>query len=340
MNWLEAKYVDILTTRFQNLHKTKSYWRFSCPYCREYETSSHKRKARGYILDRGEHYQFYCHRCGAKPYFPKMLEELDSSLYKDYIKEKYLSSGSKKRVEYKEPPPVAMEEKLKNPLRYIQKISRMEDDHFAKQYVLARQIPDEYIRQLYFAPKFMTWINTMIPDKFSNAALSNDEPRLVIPFINKNNRMHAVQGRSFDKASELKYITLVLNESIPSVYGLDKYDLHTTGYVTEGPLDSMFLPNSLATAGGDIASKLSTFNKDNLIIVYDNECRSPHTIKKIQHAIKSGFKCCVWPKNIVQKDINDMILAGYSQESIKNIIDENSYSGLKAVLALNNWSKC
>ena len=50
-----------------------------------------------------------------------------------------------------------------------------------------------------------------------------------------------------------------------------------------------------------------------------------------------GYKVCVWPETIKEKDINDMVL-----NQIPNIIDvinNNTLQGLSLNLAINNWSK-
>jgi hypothetical protein len=101
----------------------------------------------------------------------------------------------------------------------------------------------------------------------------------------------------------------------------------------------MFIPNSIATAGGDLVSSISSFDKKNLVIVYDNEPRSKDTKKKLDKAIMQGYNVCIWPENMDHKDINDMILAGLSSEFIQHIIKTNTYRDLSAKMALTKWSK-
>ena len=47
-------------------------------------------------------------------------------------------------------------------------------------------------------------------------------------------------------------------------------------------------------------------------------------------------KMVVWPKNIEEKDINDMIIAG---REVSEIISMNTFSGLSLKLAISQWSK-
>jgi hypothetical protein len=224
------------------------------------------------------------------------------------------------------------------PLKGLKKVSQLSPDHAIKKFVVKRKIPNPYHAKLFACPNFMTFVNSLIPNKFSEDALKHDEMRLLIPFFDKDKNLHAFQGRSIGK-NKTKYITIVLNEETPKVYGLDAVDFNKKVNVFEGPIDSMFVPNSIATAGGEMIPVLKSFNKDNLIIVYDNEPRSKETIKKLDKAILNGYNVCIWPENMDHKDINDMVLAGLSPEFIQHIIRDNTYRDLSAKLALTKWRK-
>jgi hypothetical protein len=101
----------------------------------------------------------------------------------------------------------------------------------------------------------------------------------------------------------------------------------------------MFIPNSIATAGGDLVSTIKDLPKDKLVIVYDNEPRNKHTIDKIQKSIYNSYQVCIWPINFLYKDVNEAIMGGLSAEFVQYIIDTNTFRDLKAKLALNMWSK-
>jgi hypothetical protein len=44
----------------------------------------------------------------------------------------------------------------------------------------------------------------------------------------------------------------------------------------------------------------------------------------------------IWPDTIVEKDINDMVLAG---RDVQSIVECNNYSGLEAKLKFTTWKK-
>ena len=167
--------------------------------------------------------------------------------------------------------PVFMKE---GPLKGLKKVSQLAPDHPIKVFVDERKIPTIYHSKLFVCPNFMRFSNGLVPNKFSKDALAHDETRLLIPFLDSNKSLHAYQGRSLRANSAVKYITIVLEESVPKLYGLDTVDTNKTIYVLEGPIDSMFVPNAIATAGGDLVSAVKSLNKNDLVIVYDNEPRS------------------------------------------------------------------
>jgi endonuclease V-like protein UPF0215 family len=178
----------------------------------------------------------------------------------------------------------------------------------------------------------------MIPDKFNDKV--ENEPRLIIPFLDENKKLFGFQGRSFKK-NGLRYITIMLDESKPKIFGLDTVDRSSDIYLVEGPIDSLFIPNAIASAGSDLISQLQLTDlpKENMIVVYDNEPRNKEIVQKIEKTIEAGYRVCIWPISIEHKDINDMVLAGYTPEQVKEIIDECTYSGPTARLHFAIWRK-
>nr|AIA11070.1 Unknown Function [uncultured bacterium] len=268
---------------------------------------------------------------------PNFIKTVDEFVYKDYLVEKMMENGTEKKADpilvYKKPKYIA-----DTALKELKKVSQLQHDHYCKQYVVGRQIPTPFHSRLFHASKFMSWVNTFMDGKFNEAALKHDGPALVIPFLNREGRMHALQGRYFN--GDVRYITIVLDESVPKLYGLDQYDKGNRSYVLEGPIDSMFLPNAVATAGGVELSTLRHLNLDNAVICFDNEPRSRETVSKINKCIKHGFKVCIWPDGLHEKDVNDMIMHGnLSPAHVREIIDRNTFSGLRAELQLNNWKR-
>lgn len=332
---VELKYAMMLSSRLERfkVKRTNPYSiNFRCPICGDSQKS--KIKARGWLLENNTSHTFgfFCHNCGASNSFWKFLKEIDNMMYNDYVAEKYLEKAKDKVVE-----PVKEENKFaqpridfSDPLRRIKKISQLAPDHPVKQYIQKREIPANQHYRLYYAPKFMTWINTVLPNKFPK--IEKDHPRLILPFLDEKGKCFGVSARGFDP-NGLRYISIMF-EDRPKIFGLDKINFNKKYYIVEGAIDSLFLNNSIAMAGAD-------GNSHNLpdggVFVFDNESRNAEIHKRIEKLIRDGKSVCIWPSSIQQKDINEMHLAGI--RDIEKIIDENTFKGLQANLKLMSWRK-
>ena len=74
--------------------------------------------------------------------------------------------------------------------------------------------------------------------------------------------------------------------------------------------------------------------------IFDNQPRNKEIVRIMERACEDGQKVMIWPDNIVDKDINDMILNGVSEAKILDIINHNTYSKLFLKVKINEWSKC
>ena len=197
----------------------------------------------------------------------------------------------------------------------------------AKGYLEKRMVDST---QFYYASKFKKWVNTK---KQTFDFIKKDESRIIIPMYDTERNLIGFQGRSLVPNS-VKYITVMLNEEAPKVYGLDKINKGETIYVVEGPFDSTFVSNSVAMCGSD--SSLACLEGSSIVFVYDNEPRNKEIVGRIEKCINRGDRVIIWPTIIVDKDINDMVLSGHD---IMSVLKSNTYSGLEAQIKFNNWKK-
>jgi transcription elongation factor Elf1 len=340
MTWLEQKYLGLVSVRLRNYkRKSGGLINFSCPFCGDSEAD--KRKARGFIYTKKDKTLYHCRNCSITYSFDTFLKNFDFNSYSEFNLERLKENKTPQQVELEEfvakmRKPVFLQS---GPLAGLKKISQLKANHPAKVVVDKRKIPTPYHAKLFYCPKFFAWSNSVVPEKFDEKALKYDESRLLIPFINDKQQMHAFQGRSFDPKSASKYITIVNDESVQKIYGLDAIDYNKKYYVFEGPIDSMFIPNSIATAGGDLISATVGLPKKNMVVVYDNEPRNKDTVKKIDKSILNGYNVCIWPTNLVHKDVNEMVMQGMSADFVRYIIDTNTHNDLRAKLAFNIWRK-
>ena len=132
----------------------------------------------------------------------------------------------------------------------------------------------------------------------------------------------------------MRYISIMLDEDKPKIFGQDRINDEEPVYIVEGPFDSTFIQNSVAMAGSDVDPR--SYNWSNYIWIYDNEPRNREIVSRISKSVDRGDKVVIWPKNIQQKDINDMYLAGHD---VQKVVESNVYHKLEANLRLNDWKK-
>lgn len=330
MNWIDIKYTNLLSNRLDQFkRKGETLFNFRCPICGDSERN--KLKARGYIYGKNGKMFYRCHNCHASMTFRSFLETVNPDLYKEYVTETFAESGHRRPTFVPDISKFAKPRfKKKGPLSKLKTISQLAHDHPVKKYVVKRQIPNFFHSQLFYAPKFFKFCNTVDKDRFKE---DNDHPRLIIPFFDQWQNVFGFQGRSFGKV-EPRYLTIMIDEK-PKVYGLDRVDFSKKNYILEGPIDSMFLPNAIAMAGSDLNTQ--EFDFSNSVFIFDNEPRSDVIVKKIEQVLSQGHDVFVWPKNIEYKDINDCVLAGIA---IEDIISTRTFSGLAGQMALNEWKRC
>ena len=250
-------------------------------------------------------------------------KKIDPVLQKQYAMEKFKEGFSGGRNMVVDEPkfnftPPKFKKKLKLP--------KASDNPRSAGYLTARKIDAS---KFYYAEKFKEFVNTLKPT-FDNTHY--DEERIIIPLYYKKTLV-GFQGRSLGP-SKVKYITVMLNDDAPKIYGLDNIRTDAPVYVTEGPFDSTFIHNSIAMCGAD--ADVSKWGISSPVWIYDNEPRSEEIVSRISRTIDRGGSVVIWPTNIEEKDINDMVMAGHDAQSM---VESNIYSGLKAKLQFNTWKR-
>jgi hypothetical protein len=336
-NFVDTKYLHLLSSQLDQFkRKNEALYNFRCPFCGD--SQSDKKKARGYVFLKEGSYIFKCHNCGIGSSMSKLIDKVNPQMHKEYTLERF-GDRTRARIEPKTNVGLKFTKKpdyLKTALGKLKKVSQLKYDNPVKKYVENRMIPSRRHGKLFYSPKFYAFVNQLVPNKIPH--IVKDEPRLVIPLLDLDNKLLGIQGRAFG-ASKNKYITIMLEENNPKIYGLDEVDLTKDVYVLEGPIDSMFVPNSIAMAGADV-SGLKRYSGTNFIYVYDNEPRSIEICKRIEKNIKEGYSIVLFPEYIEQKDVNDMVMAGMALEEVLEVISSNTFKGLEANAMLSKWRKC
>ena len=322
MDLVDSKYIGLVSSRLQKFKRVKdNLYNFRCPICGD--SQKNKNKTRGYIYQVKNNTNFKCHNCGASMSFNNFVKTIDPTLHKQYTLEKFKEGHTGRNFVVEAPKLEFAKPVFKKSIN----LPKASSDPVAKEYLVNRKIdPDKF----YFADKFMEWTNTQ---KRTFDTITRDESRIVIPMYDSDKNLIGFQGRALGK-SFTKYITVMLEEEAPKVYGLDGIDKTSPVYITEGPFDSTFVRNSIAMCGAD--GDISNWGIINPVWVYDNEPRNREIVERIRKTIDTGDSIIIWPTNIEQKDINDMVLAGHD---VMSMLKLNTYSGLQAKIKFNNWKK-
>ena len=322
MDHVDSKFIGLISPRLQKFKRVKSdLYNFRCPICGD--SQKNKSKTRGYLYGVKADVNFRCHNCGASMTLSNFIKQLDPVVHKQYIFERFKTSNSGRNTVVEipkfnfEPPKFA-------PKLDLPKAS----EHPAARGYLEKRSLDA--KKFYYTHAFKKWVNTLVPNKFDD--IQYDEPRIIIPLIYEN-QLIGFQGRALGPNS-VKYITIMLDDDAPKIYGLDKINNEFPVYVTEGPFDSTFVSNSIAMCGAD--GDVRKWGINDPIWIYDNEPRSNEIVKRISNTIDRGEKVVIWPNNIKEKDINDMILA---RHDVMDVLNSNTYSGLTAQLQFNTWKR-
>ena len=361
MLYIDHTYINLVGSKLERFAKKRdNLYNCRCPLCGD--SQKHSYKARGFFFEKKSKFFYMCHNCGASMSLGKFLSIVDGEIHKQYTLEKWKDNHPKIEQKKEEHKPlkfyydfrdnsvlvkeeqtefnIDFKAKFKDKLKGMTPIKKLDDSHPAKRYLVNRKIPN--LDVLYYTEDFKSTVNTLLSKFGDNSRLYDrlvdNEKRIVIPFFNENKKLIALQGRSLD-SSGMRYITIKIDEDAEKIYGLERVDKSKTVYVTEGPIDSLFLDNAIAMAGSDVGLKY--FDKFNdVVFVFDNEPRNPQIVKRMLNVIQTGFSIFVWPNKIKEKDINDVILSGMSVLELQDIISKNISNGLEAKLKISVWKKC
>ena len=330
-SYIDLKFINDLSGRLSQFKKKTDYlFNFRCPHCGDSQKS--KTKARAYLYRVKNDMFFKCHNCGQGQNLANFIKFVDPKLYESYLLERYKKSAPatpKPEFDFK---PTKFKDQT--PIDDLKSIKDLPKDHPARLYCDNRKIPEKCFDKLFLSDKFMTLVNEVKPNTYK---VIKDHPRLIITFYDTTGKLFAFQGRAFGK-EQPKYLTIKLDENKQKVYGLDKVNFQQPIYITEGPIDSLFIDNCLAAGGADLFLKNKIPN-ENITYIFDNEPRNKEIVKRMYKVIEQNFNVVIWPEDLQLKDVNDMIMSGLTKLQLQDIISNNTYSKLSALTKLNYWKK-
>jgi len=321
MDHVDSKFISLVSSRLQKFKRVKAgLFNFRCPICGD--SQKNKSKTRGYLYEVKANTNFKCHNCGASMSLNNFLKKIDPVIQKQYALEKFKEGHTGRNFVVDEPEFKFEAPKFKTKI----KLPKAIENPRASGYLMARKLDPS---KFYYAKHFKKFANSL---KHTFDSEKHDEDRIIIPLYYEKNLI-GFQGRSINP-SPVKYITIMLDDDAPKIYGLDKINTNERVYITEGPFDSTFIRNAIAMCGADAV--LGDWGINDCCWIYDNEPRNREIVNRIGKTIDSGDSVVIWPNGIDDKDINDMVMSGLD---VQSVIDSNTYSGLEAQLKFTTWKK-
>lgn len=329
----QIEYLYKISHTFDKFVQKSSYvWNVRCPYCGD--STKSRSKMRGYVgVDPKTSLLAYsCHNCETTANFRSLLKHQSISSFEQYQlqtldgkkKQKNADSDNALKELFAPSDPVLVQ---------FPTLDRLPSDHIARKYADSRKLPRSALKDLYFCDSFGSWIGTVDPKYVDR--YPDDQERILIPFRNRQGKIVTIQGRAFGNVLP-KYATAKLSDE-QKIYGIDKVDLTKKIVVVEGPFDSMFLPNAVASADSNLSSDriLNAIGvpKDQLVLVYDNQPRNRDIVRLVGQAINKQFNVVIWPR-VAEKDINDLVLAKHDPIAM---INRRTFLGIEAELEYAQW---
>lgn len=338
---IDTKYIRLISSRLRNFkQKSEGLYNFSCPFCGD--SKKNLTKARGYAFSKGNDYFYRCHNCGVSTNVANLVKQVDPTLHKEYVLENY-SSGRTNNADTANSvlqitAPKFGKVKKQKVFEHAEWCDKLPAGHFCLDYLERRQVPKDKYSLLLFTSRYKQFLDALVPNHGKEIA---DDARLVIPFYDGDNDLIAVSGRALETGDKtLRYVTVRTNDSqMKLVYGRDRINSSEKVLLVEGPIDSLFLNNCLASGDANLVLTAKELKLDDIVLVFDNEPRNKEVVKMIFNAVKANHSVVIWPNTVQGKDINEMIMGGVSKEEIESIISSNTFRGIEAQMKFNMWKK-
>lgn len=350
--YIDRKYLLLVSFKLERFaQKKEDLFNFRCPFCGD--SKKNKLKARGYVYRKANDYFYICHNCNIGTTFSKFLDHIDSQAHKEYVFERY-ASGENGHSNYKKPifdlsGPRASNIRHDDRIKItnikskvsgdfiFDSVDCLPEDHFAKQYIVGRKIPERFWNEIFYTDKYKDFLDSVFPSH-GKQNLPNDE-RIVLFYTSHDGEITNVSGRAINE-SAIRYVTVKVSDE-KKLFGLHRLDRTKKIYVFEGQFDSLFIPNSIASGDSNLDSVAEYLVGCDCVLVYDAEPRNKEIVKQIEKSIENGRSIVLFPEGgIIGKDINEMILNGLNQKDLMNLVTIHTYSGLLASLEFSRWKKC
>lgn len=295
---------------------------------------------RGYFFREKGGLIYKCHNCARTHGLQTVLKQFDPTLYKEYILESYRDPHQQHKPTYakvRSIPAVRFGAVKQTAIEGAERCDYLPEQHHCRLYLTRRQIPFSRWSLLHYTDNYETVIRHLAPEELKKVRA---DTRLLIPYYDAYGSLTAISGRALAASAELRYVTIrVVGGTEKLVYGLERMKPDQPLIVTEGPLDSLFFDNAVASGDANLMMVAKRVEHADVYLVFDNERRNKELVEMMRKAIHAGHRVMFWSDTIRGKDVNDMILNGHTIEELTQAIYRDSAAGLAAQTKLSFWKK-
>ena len=300
-----------------------------CPYCHEGKSAGKKR--RFFYMPDEDH--LYCHNCNASKNGIDFIKDQTGMSLGEIMVESEVHTSTvediiKQTSHYKKINPKSLPEDSIN-LFDINQVSFYKDTPVVKDAL-------EFIRKR----RLDTSVNKPKALWLSLTDYTHKN-RVVFPFYSPNGgaKVEFYQSRALYKADEdiAKYLSK--SNSDKGIFNIDKVtnDIDYI-FLQEGPIDAMFLRNSVALAGiqptQDQLDRINAlFPMHNVIYTLDNQWIDKTAYTVTRELLNRGESVFIWPKELIKfKDLNDLCVHLNKDEIRWEFIVKHTYKGMSGLL--------
>ncbi len=309
--------------------KSTGTYNAECPYCKEGKSTGKKRRFFYIPLDD----QLYCHNCNTSKNgmnfvmdqtgmsFKDILEESENCI--DSVEDIIKRSAISKKYNPKSLPDDSINLFDNNQLSFYRENQTVKD---ALEFICKRRLDTAINR-----PKAL-WLS------LTDYTHKN---RVVFPFysLDTNGKVIFYQSRALYKHDEdiAKYLSK--SNSDKGIYNIDKVSSDIDYiFLQEGPIDAMFLRNSVALAGikpteEQIDTIKRRFPMHTLVYVLDNQWVDDTSYKVTKDLLDRGESVFLWPDGLQRfKDLNDICIHLKKDEIKWEFIVKHTYNGMRGLI--------
>lgn len=293
-DWIMERHVKIILSSHDDVFEQSDGYNMRCDFCGDSKSDQYKKSA--YILKNKDPWVYYCHRgeCGTSTTVINWMKEFYPAQYKrmmmDVMRNKKHDPHYDNK-EYKFKQKKSMDDRdEKEDIKHFKSIMNYSD---CVDWCESRLIPKEI---------YSKW-------KYATGGIYSG--RIMIYFYhNGKGKPYYYQGRAFDGNSlkGVKYLSRFGDYN--SIYNFYNVDPELPVIILEGPIDSVFVENSIAVTGLKLKdSRLDTFKYKYFMV--DNDNSGYKSALKLLQQKKHVFN---WMKFLKDypcegkvKDVNDFI---------------------------------